>query len=180
MQWKVLSERPLYQDEWLDIRISDIQLPDGRHLQHRSIHTPPGAGVVAIDGQRRVLLMWRHRYITDSWGWEIPIGKVETGEDPSAAAARECEEETGWRPGPLRHLLTVLPTPGLSNSEHDIYLARAAAPIGNPEDSFESERIEWVPLADICRLIGSGQITSGTTIAALLYVLTEAGAAAAG
>lgn len=53
-------------------------------------------------------------------------------------------------------------------------------PSGTPEDSFESERIEWIALADIRTLIGSGQITSGTTLAALLYVLAEAGTAAAG
>ena len=64
MEWKVISERPLYQDEWLDIRLADIELPDGRHLAHRLIRTPPGAGVVAVDHDQRVLLIWRHRFIT--------------------------------------------------------------------------------------------------------------------
>ncbi len=171
MEWKVISERPLYQDEWLDIRLADIELPDGHHLQHRSIHTPPGAGVVALDSERRVLLMWRHRYITGAWGWEIPIGKIEDGETPAAAAAREFEEETGWRPGPLRHLITVRPTPGLSNSEHHIYQADTAMRVGSPADAFEAERIAWVPLPDLGSLIAKGEITSGTTLAALLYVL---------
>src|SRR5712692_6450913 len=84
--------------------------PDRRHLAHRSIRTPAGAGVVAVSKDGRVLLIWRHRYITGTWGWEIPIGKIEPGETPPEAAARELEEETGWRPGPLRSLLTVLPT----------------------------------------------------------------------
>jgi 8-oxo-dGTP pyrophosphatase MutT (NUDIX family) len=173
MRWKVISEQPLYQDEWLDIRMSDIELPDGRRLLHRSIHTPPGAGVVAVDDRQRVLLIWRHRYIPDSWGWEIPIGKIEDGETPVQAAAREFEEETGWRPGPLRPQLIVRPTPGLSNSEHHIYQADIATHVGDPIDGFESERIEWVPLADIRALIGTGQITSATTQASLLYALTD-------
>lgn len=171
MEWKVLSERPLYQDEWLDIRIADIELPDGRHLEHRSIHTSPGAGVVAMDDQRRTLLMWRHRHITGTWGWEIPIGKIEDGESPPEAAAREFEEETGWRAGPLRHLISVRPTPGLSNAEHHIYLADSATRVGSPSDGFESERLAWVPLADVRMLIAKGEITSGTTLAALLYAL---------
>lgn len=57
--------------EWLDIRLADVELPDGCHLSHRSIVTPPGAGVAVIDVDQRVLLMWRHRYITGTWGWEI-------------------------------------------------------------------------------------------------------------
>jgi 8-oxo-dGTP pyrophosphatase MutT (NUDIX family) len=173
MEWRVVSERPLYSDEWLDIRVADIELPDGRHLEHRSIRTPPGAGAVVVDGDRRVLLMWRHRFITSTWGWEIPIGKVEEGESPADAAAREFEEETGWRPGPLRRLIYVQPTPGLSNSAHHIYRADEATYIGKAADSFESERVAWVPLADVRPLIGKAEIVSGTTLAALLYVLSE-------
>ena len=171
MRWKVVSDKSLYTDEWLDIRIADVELPDGRHLAHRWIRTPPGAGVVAIDNAGRVLLIWRHRFITDTWGWEIPLGKIEDGEPPIDAAAREFEEETGWRTGELHHLLDVQPTPGLSNSEHHIYLTREATYAGKPVDSFESERIEWVPLSGVCSLIENGDIASGTTLAALLYAL---------
>ena len=174
MEWKVVSEQPLYADEWLDIRVADIELPDGRHLAHRSIRTPPGAGVVAIDEDRRALLIWRHRFITDTWGWEIPIGKIEDGETPAEAAAREFEEETGWRPGTLQPLMNVRPTPGLSNSDHHIYRTAVATHIGEPADGIESERIAWVPLADIRTLIGKGEISASTTLAALLYVLSEA------
>lgn len=173
MEWRVVSEQPLYNDEWLDIRIADIELPDGRHLDHRSIRTPPGAGAVVIDTDRRVLLIWRHRYITGTWSWEIPIGKVEEGESPAEAAAREFEEETGWRPGPLRHLIYVQPTPGLSSSEHHIYRADEATHIGKPVDGFESERVAWVPLADLRSLMDKAEIVSGTTLAALLYILSE-------
>jgi 8-oxo-dGTP pyrophosphatase MutT (NUDIX family) len=174
MRWTVHSEKPLYTDEWLDIRVADVELPDGRHLEHRLIRTPPGAGCVVVrDGQ--VLLLWRHRFITGSQGWEIPIGKIEPGEDPAAAAARETEEETGWRPGPLQFLLRVEPSPGLSDSAHSVYLADGAKEIGAPEDDFESDSVSWVPLASVPSLISQGDITSGTTIAALLHVLATAG-----
>lgn len=83
MRWTVHSEKPLYKDEWLDIRVADVELPGGRHLEHRLVRTPPGAGCVVVrDGE--ALLLWRHRFITGSQGWEIPIGKIEPGEDPAA------------------------------------------------------------------------------------------------
>ncbi len=47
---------------------------------------------------RGVLLLWRHRFITDTWGWEIPAGGIDPGETPPDAAARETLEETGWEP----------------------------------------------------------------------------------
>ena len=172
MEWRVISEQPLYNDEWLDIRVSDIELPGGRHLAHRSIRTPQGAGAVVVTG-RRVLLIWRHRFITDTWGWEIPLGKVEENESPAQAAAREFEEETGWRAGPLRRLIYVQPSAGLTNSEHHIFRADQAVYIGTPVDSFESDRVAWVPLAHLRSLIDRGEIASGTTLAALLYLLAE-------
>jgi 8-oxo-dGTP pyrophosphatase MutT (NUDIX family) len=171
MRWTVHSEKPLYIDPWLDIRIADVELPDGRHIDHRLIKTPPGAGAVVTNEKGHVLLLWRHRFITDSWGWEIPIGKADPGEDLAVSAAREVEEETGWRPGPLRPLLAVEPTPGISDSVHHIFRAEAATYIGHPVDDFESDKVAWVPLGDVPRLIGQGEIRSGTTLAALLYAI---------
>lgn len=172
MRWTVHSEKPLYEDEWLDIRLADVELPDGRHLEHRLIRSQPGAGCVAVRDEQ-VLLLWRHRFITDTWGWEIPFGKIDPGEEPARAAARETEEETGWRPGSLTPLLRVEPTPGISDSVHHIYLADGAERIGPPADNFESDHVSWVPLAGIPALVSQGEISTGTTIAALLYALTR-------
>jgi 8-oxo-dGTP pyrophosphatase MutT (NUDIX family) len=134
-----------------------------------------GAGAVITDENRRVLLLWRHRFITDTWGWEIPVGRAEPGETLAEAAARETEEETGWRPGPLRPLLTVQPTPGISTSVHHIYRADSATRIGAPEDDFESSHIDWIPLATIHGRISAGEISSATTLAALLYTIVQDG-----
>lgn len=171
MRWTVHSEEPLYQDRWLDIRIADVEITGGRHLDHRLIRMAPSVGVVVVDEERRVLLLWRHRFITDAWGWEIPMGGQEEGEDLATAAAREVEEETGWRPGPLTPLLTVHPTAGIADSVHHLYRADDAVQVGEPKEDWEAERIEWVPLADIRKFIDSGQLHSGSTLAALLYVL---------
>jgi 8-oxo-dGTP pyrophosphatase MutT (NUDIX family) len=177
VKWQVISDRGLYRDEWLDIRVAEVELPDGHRFGHRWIRTPPGAGVVAVDGGDQVLLIWRHRFITDTWGWEIPMGKIEEGELPAHAAAREFEEETGWRAGRLRHLIDVQPTPGLSNSVHHIFQAGEAAHVGSPTDTAEADRVGWVPLAQVPSLTARGDITSGSTLAALLYVLSQTRAA---
>jgi 8-oxo-dGTP pyrophosphatase MutT (NUDIX family) len=171
-EWEITAERAAYADEWLDIRIADVVLPDGRVLAHRMIRTVPGAGVAAVDARRRVLLLWRHRFITRTWGWEVPMGRVEPGETAAGAAAREFEEETGWRAGPLRHLISVRPTPGISDSVHHLYQADTATRIGPPADGHEATRVEWVPLAEVPALVAAANITSGSTLAALLAILT--------
>ncbi|TYB49007.1 NUDIX hydrolase [Actinomadura chibensis] len=169
MRWKVHSEESIFSDPWLEVRLADVEITRGRRLQHRVIRSRgASAGAVVVDAERRVLLEWRHRFITDAWGYEIPIGGVEEGETPAEAAAREVEEETGWRPGAMRPFTVVHPTPGISDSRHHIFWADGATRIGAPADDWESERVEWVPLAEIRGLVEAGKIVSGTSMAALL------------
>jgi 8-oxo-dGTP pyrophosphatase MutT (NUDIX family) len=172
MQWRVHSEQPLYADQWLDIRLADVELPDGRHIDHRLIRTGPGAGAVVLNEQQEVLLLWRHRFITDTWAYEIPMGGIDAGEDAAVAAAREVEEETGWRPGPLQPLLYIEPSNGLMDAQHHIFTTNTAIYTGNPIEAIEAEHAAWIPLTKVSDMIAARQIVGGTTIAALLYALT--------
>jgi 8-oxo-dGTP pyrophosphatase MutT (NUDIX family) len=178
MQWKVISERELYADQWLDLRTADVELPDGRHLDHRFIRMAASAGAVLVDGQQRALLIWRHRFITGRWGWEIPMGMIDAWETPAEAAAREVEEETGWRPGQLQPLLVAQPTAGIMDAAHHIFVGTSAAEVSAPADRFESSAIQWVPLADVPGLIAKQDILSASTMAALLLLLAADGQAA--
>jgi 8-oxo-dGTP pyrophosphatase MutT (NUDIX family) len=173
MEWTRHGERSIYASPWLDVRLADVELPDGRRFDHHLVRVGPSAGVAAVDEQGRALLIWRHRFICDTWGWEIPGGRVEPGEDPARTAARELEEETGWRPGPLHHLMDVRPSPGLTDGIHHIFRAEGAVRVGEPTD-VEAERIEWVPLASVPELVARGEIGAGSTMAALLYLMTGA------
>jgi 8-oxo-dGTP pyrophosphatase MutT (NUDIX family) len=99
--------------------------------------------------------------------WEVPAGRVDAGESPEEAAAREVLEETGWRPGPLRHLLGYHPISGLSDWRFDVFVADGAQREGEP-DGVETDRVEWLPLPKILELIRSGQINDGFSLTALL------------
>jgi 8-oxo-dGTP pyrophosphatase MutT (NUDIX family) len=99
------------------------------------------------------------------------MGRVEEGELPGQAAAREVEEETGWRPGPVRLLVASQPSNGSVDSVHYLFRADGATHAGPPSDSTEADRIEWVPLAEVPVLIDRGAIVSGATLIALLYLL---------
>ncbi|MQS39886.1 MULTISPECIES: NUDIX domain-containing protein [Streptomyces] len=169
-EWKSLSERTVYENRWVNVAMADVELPDGRHLDHTVIRLRPVAVAAVVNSADEVLLLWRHRFITGAWGWELPSGGIGEGEDPAAAAARELEEETGWRPGAMRLLMAVDPMPGISTSHHRVYWSESAEYVGQPEDDFESARREWVPLARIPELIDRGEIRSANAVAALLML----------
>ncbi|MGI5348923.1 NUDIX hydrolase [Streptomyces sp. CA-250714] len=170
MRWKNLGEHTVYENQWLRVNLADVELPDGRHLDHYLIRLRPVAMATAVNERNEVLLLWRHRFITDSWGWELAAGVVEEGENLVEAAAREMVEETGWRPGPLRHLMTVEPSNGLTDARHHIYWSPSAEYVGPPEDDFESEKREWVPLKEVPDLIAAGEVPAANMAAALLML----------
>ena len=115
------------------------------------------------DPDRGVLLLWRHRFITDTWGWEIPAGRIEAGETPEQAAVRETLEETGWRPGPLTRVGSYAPSNGTSDQIFHVFTA-AGACVGDPTDIGESERIAWLPVDEVRRLIVANELTDGLTL----------------
>ena len=111
--------------------------------------------VVLDDAAERILLIWRHRFIIDRWMWELPGGYIDPGEDGIAAAAREVEEETGYRPRSIEPILTFQPMTGSAESAHELYLARGANRVGAPLAD-EAEEVRWIPLAELPGLIATG------------------------
>ncbi|MER7396053.1 NUDIX hydrolase [Streptomyces sp. NPDC000151] len=170
MRWKNLKEQTVYENRWFRVNLADVELPDGRHLDHYLIRMRAVAVATVVNEANEVLLLWRHRFITDTWGWELAAGVVEDGEDVAVAAAREMEEETGWRPGPLTHLLSVEPSNGLTDARHHIYWSDRAEYVGPPEDDFESDRREWVPLKLVPDMVARGEVPAANMAAALLML----------
>jgi 8-oxo-dGTP pyrophosphatase MutT (NUDIX family) len=172
VRWTVHGERSLYESEWLQLRLADVEYPDGDRFEHHLIRARrPAVGTVVHDRDRGVLLLWRHRFITDTWGWEIPAGRVEDGEELADAAGRETEEETGWRPGPLEPLFAYHPTNGLSDQTFHIFLAAGAAEVGAPTDATEAERVAWLTVPEVVALIQSGGVSDGLSLTALCWCL---------
>jgi 8-oxo-dGTP pyrophosphatase MutT (NUDIX family) len=134
-------------------------------LQHVAI-------TAVMDDRDRVLMLWRYRFVPDQWGWELPGGIVDEGEDGRSGAAREVEEETGWRPAKLEHLVTFQPMVGMVDAPHSVYVAQGAERVGEPTDVEEAGRVEWVPLADIPNLLAGGQLMGAGTLVAVLHLLS--------
>ena len=127
MKWTVHGERIIYDSEWMRLALTDVEIPGGERFEHHVLRMPAhAAGTVVADPERGILLLWRHRFTTDTWGWEVPAGRIDAGESPAEAAAREVLEETGWRPGPLRHLTTYYPHNGTSDATFHLFVADGA------------------------------------------------------
>jgi 8-oxo-dGTP pyrophosphatase MutT (NUDIX family) len=174
--WLSHGERIVYDNYWVRLSMVDVELPDGQRFEHHVVTMPAAAMAVLLDeSEERVLLLWRHRFASGIWNWELPGGVVELDEDPVGAVLREVEEETGYRPGETRHLLTFEPMIGSLRCPHHVYLAREPKLIGEPTETTEMQRMEWVPLMNVPGLIAGGQIRNSGTLVGLLHVLATRG-----
>ncbi|MBP2404000.1 NUDIX domain-containing protein [Streptomyces syringium] len=173
MQWTTHGERQIYTNKWVNLCLVDVEQPDGRRWEHHVVRLRHLAVAAVVNERREILMMWRHRFITDSWAWELPMGLIELDETPEEAAVREVEEETGWRPDSVRPLVYAEPANGITDSQHYVFRADSATYIGPPTEKNESDRIEWVPLDKVRGMVDRREIVSSGSLVGVLYVLMD-------
>ena len=167
-EWKTLGEEPVVGTPWFRVGLADVELPDGRRIDHYLFRLPPVVLTAMRDDQDRVLLILRYRFIPGTWGWELPSGLADPAEDFAAAAARETMKETGWEPENPEPLLRLEVSAGLTDSVHHVYRSSRARQRGEP--GYETVRMEWFPLAGLPAMIAAGEIRAASTAAAVLLI----------
>jgi 8-oxo-dGTP pyrophosphatase MutT (NUDIX family) len=172
--WKIHEERLVDDSRKLDLRIAHVELPNGVHFEQYVLRMPKAAIAVPVDDAREnVLMIWRHRFIMDRWTWELPGGYVDPGEDPAVCAAREVEEETGWRPKHIRPLGSFQPLTGTADFENLLFLAEGLTPTGAAPDINEASRAEWISLSSVPERIAKGEIIGAAAQIGLLTLLAK-------
>jgi ADP-ribose pyrophosphatase len=127
------------------------------------------AALVAVKDDGEILLVKQFREAAEAEILEIPAGRLDRGEAPAACAARELEEETGYRAGKIRELISFYPAVGYSGEKVYIYLAEELTPGERHLDEGEFVDAISIPLPDAIKMIKEGKIIDGKTITALLY-----------
>lgn len=125
---------------------------------------PPGGA------DPRVVLIWQYRHAADGRLYEIPAGRLDSGESPEACARRELREETGYVARSWRPLTTIYTTPGFTDERIHVFLAHDLERRAPAEERDEFIEVRLVPFSHAVSLIRDGQLVDGKTIVALLYV----------
>lgn len=165
---KVVNSREIYDGKILNLRVDEVELPDGR-LAKREIVSHSGAVAVLPIHKGSIYFVKQYRIASGRLLTEIPAGLLEEGESPYDAAVRECQEEIGLRPVNLFKLGEILPTPGYCTEKITLYSGIDFLWDPHEEDEDEFIKVIKIPIRTVRALFLSGLFIDGKTTAALGY-----------
>lgn len=116
-------------------------------------HMTLGVRVVLIDGDK--ILLIRQTYMP---GWQFPGGGVEPGEAAEFSAARELEEESGYRTvGPMSLFGLYHNANSTTNRDHvAVYLSREFERVHAFRANAEIAEAAWFPIDALPAACGPG------------------------
>ena len=145
----------------VNVRLDEARLPDGSTAKREVVEHPGGVTVLPLEPDGTVWCVRQYRYPFSRTLLEVPAGKLEPGEAPELAAARELSEE-------VLH----------------IYLARDLHRGAAHLDPGEFLNVERHPLEELVQMALDGELCDGKTTVALLktqlLLARERGEAASG
>lgn len=165
---KTIKSQEIYDGKIVNLRVDDVELPDGR-LAKREIVSHSGAVAVLPIYRGVIYFVKQYRVAAKQLLTEIPAGLLDEGEAPYDAAVRECQEEIGLRPLNLVKLGEILPTPGYCTEKITLYKGTDFLWDPQEEDPDEFIKIVKIPIPTARALFLKGLFSDGKTTAALGY-----------
>ncbi|SFH58759.1 ADP-ribose pyrophosphatase [Pseudobutyrivibrio sp. OR37] len=155
----------------LDIYEDTVRLPNGNEEKWDFVsHRMGAACVLAVRPDGKLIMVRQYRNALDRFTLEVPAGKRDSlNEDTSICAARELEEETGYRAGKLEKLLSLKSTVAFCDELIDVYLATDLKKIGEQNlDEAEDIDIEFYELEELMDMCYAGKLQDAKTVAAIM------------
>ncbi|WJY28639.1 MULTISPECIES: NUDIX hydrolase [Sporosarcina] len=169
---KTITSETIYEGKIIDLRVEEVELPNGKRSSRELIKHPGAVAVIALTDQGKIVLVEQFRKALERTIIEIPAGKIDPGEQPELTAARELEEETGYRAGSLEYLQSFATSPGFADEIIHLYVAQDLERVDNPAEGDEDEFLNVLEctLKQAETMVEDGRIYDAKTAFAVLYV----------
>ena len=168
------ATRRVYTGRVVNLDVDTVRYPNGESGELEMIRHPGAAAVIPVlsgGDDPQLLLIRQYRYAAGGPIWEIPAGRLESGESPEACARRELLEEAGATAARWQRLTTIYTTPGFTDER--IHLFAAFDLVVKPEDQRpepdEFLDLETVPTSQALAMIRDGELVDAKTAVAVLF-----------
>ncbi|HTZ97210.1 MAG TPA: NUDIX hydrolase [Terriglobales bacterium] len=170
---QVLSSREVYRGPVFWITTDQVLEPSGIQARRDIVRHSGSVVVMPVDdssSEPRVLLLRQYRHAAQQYLWELCAGRIDEGESELVAAKRELREETGFSARRWKRIFRYYASPGFVDETMAVYLARdLQAGTAEPEED-EVIQVRFFPLKEAVRMVTTGKILDGKTIAGVLWL----------
>ena len=162
-----ISTARIYEGRVLNLRVDEVRLENGVLGKREVVEHLGAAAIVPILDGDEVLLVRQYRYPIGTDLLEIPAGTLKKNEDPKECAARELEEETGYRCQEISKITECFVAPGYSTEKIHIYLAKRLTKTETNMDEDENIKLERHQFSEALKKIRTGEIRDAKSIVGL-------------
>jgi ADP-ribose pyrophosphatase len=168
---KTLHSETIYEGRIIDVRVEDVQLPNGKQSKRELIDHPGAVAIIAQTPDDKILAVRQYRKALGKAIVEIPAGKLEQGEEPELTAVRELEEETGYTCEKLEKVISFYTSPGFANELVHLYVAKGLTKKGE-QSADEDEFLDLLHLSieEMEEMLDSQEIHDAKTAYAIMYL----------
>ena len=166
---RILRSKIIYKGPVFGVRRDEVLEPGGIRTTREVITHPGSVVILPLLPDGRILLVRQYRHATRQFLWELVAGRIERGENPRQAAARELLEETGYRAKRYRVFLDIFPTPGFLEERMYILLAQELTSGDARPEADEKIISSAFSRSQLRQMIHRGKLRDAKTIAGLLY-----------
>ncbi|MBR3645123.1 MAG: NUDIX hydrolase [Lachnospiraceae bacterium] len=167
-EFKRYDRKLKYKGAIIDIYTDYITTPDGNNVEWDFIGHKGAAAVLPVMDDGTILMVRQWRNAIDRYALEIPAGGKDGVDEPTdLCAARELEEETGYKSDDIEFLQTIVPAIAYSQETIDIYIARNLKPSKQNLDPDEYINVERYTIEELLHKVFSNEIQDSKTAAAI-------------
>jgi ADP-ribose pyrophosphatase len=165
----VLSSERVFSGKVFEVDRDQVRMPNARVVTVDIVRHARSVVLLPVPEPGHIVLVRQYRYAINRWLWEAPAGSVDDGEEPDAAARRECHEEIGLVPETIVRIAALFPTPGYCNEEMIFYrLSSLTEPSGAASvDEDEDIEAKTFSIPEAREMIRRGEIVDMKTIVGL-------------
>ena len=164
-----VGRKVVYQGAILDFCEDEVITPEGKTVHWDYLAHKGAAATVPVMEDGRILMVRQWRNAIDRFALEIPAGgKNGAGEPTMECAARELEEETGYRANHIEFLQTIVPAIAYSGELIDVYVATDLVQTKQCLDPDEDIELETYTVEELIQKIIENEINDSKTISAIL------------
>jgi ADP-ribose diphosphatase len=172
---RVLSSKSLYEGRVVRLKLDRVVEPGGIKAVREVVEHGGSVVVLPRLSNGRMILVRQFRYPARRHMWELVAGTVESGESVVHAARRELLEETGYRAGSLKRILSFYASPGFSTEQMHLVEAGDLTPSTAEPEADERIQVGIFSRIQITRLLREKKINDGKTLIGLLWACSQPG-----